>query len=312
MIGQLECSTCPRGYICPGFGRIDPAICPPGYICSDEGLATPNLVCPVGFYCNNGTITGDPFRNDTTLRPYPCRPGSWCPRGVGFDLVRVGDPLYAQNCTAGFYCAAGSTSPTGSGICPPGFFCPAGTATPIPTPPGFFAENEGTIQPARCLPGTYAPTIQTVTCIPCPPGTSCEAEGTIEPDVCPPGSYQGAVDTDAPVCQSCPQGTWSKQWGLRDSTECIRCAPGTVCPVLGMFAPCTPVDLPQPYIALNDGSSREECLERNLRDGEDGGGDILRRSQEFFWGYPTNATWTTDEPVPTIVEVAEDAGGECF
>jgi hypothetical protein len=103
MLAQLVCSLCPEGFICPGFGRVDPAICPPGYICSSKELAAPNARCPSGFYCPNGTVTADPFRNDTTLRPYPCSPGTFCMSGAGFDSVKSGDFLFAQNCTEGFY-----------------------------------------------------------------------------------------------------------------------------------------------------------------------------------------------------------------
>lgn len=45
---------------------------PPGFVCSRPELASPNTLCPAGYYCPNGTMTSDPFRNDTTLRPYPC------------------------------------------------------------------------------------------------------------------------------------------------------------------------------------------------------------------------------------------------
>lgn len=57
-----------------------------------------------GFYCPVGALTSDPFRNDTTLRPYPCSPGSYCLGGVGFSEIRSGDYLYAQTCPAGFFC----------------------------------------------------------------------------------------------------------------------------------------------------------------------------------------------------------------
>ena len=76
--------------------------------------------CIAGYYCNNGTETIDPLRNDTTLRPYPCTPGTYCLSGVGYSNVKLGDFLYAQNCTEGFYCEAASNSPRGSGLCPPG------------------------------------------------------------------------------------------------------------------------------------------------------------------------------------------------
>jgi len=82
-VGQRRCSDCPRGYICPGFGRLDPAPCPAGFVCSRPELSSPNLRCPPGFYCPENTITADPFRNDTTMRPYPCDPGSYCLGGVG-------------------------------------------------------------------------------------------------------------------------------------------------------------------------------------------------------------------------------------
>lgn len=71
----------------------------------------------------SGTATIDPFRNDTTLRPYACSPGTYCLTGVGSTDVVPGDYGYAQLCTEGFYCEAGSNSPRGSGLCPPGTRC---------------------------------------------------------------------------------------------------------------------------------------------------------------------------------------------
>jgi len=247
MLGMPKCTQCPRGYICPGFGRAAPAICPPGFACSREGLASPNQRCPAGYFCPNGTMTVDPFRNDTTLRPYPCDPGTYCLTGVGFSETKVGDYTYAQPCTEGFYCEAASNSPRGSGLCPPGFYCPLATAIPIPSAEGEYAELEGTIAAANCLPGSYAPTIESTLCFPCPPGTSCEAEGMSVADVCPPGTYRSTVAVDGVSCIACPQGTWSKNWGLRESGECVKCPPGSVCPVDGMKNPCGHDDLPMPF-----------------------------------------------------------------
>ena len=247
MVGQTRCTPCPMGFICPGFGRIDPAICPHGYVCSAQGLVTPNLRCPAGFYCKNGTITSDPFRNDTTLRPYPCSPGSFCLSGTGYSSIIDGNVLYAQPCQEGFFCESASTSSKGSGLCPVGFTCPRGTATPIPTQPGAFAEFPGTIKAATCLPGYYAPTIESTECYPCPPGTSCEAEGTIVADICPPGTYRSTKEENDLLCEACPQGTWSKAIGLKELGECIRCPPGVICPVDGMTNPCSKSDLPTPF-----------------------------------------------------------------
>jgi hypothetical protein len=94
-----------------------------------------------------------------------------------------------QPCPAGFYCEAASSSPRGSGLCPRGFYCPESTAVPVPTPKGYFADLEGMVQGSECLPGYYAPTIETTKCYPCPPGTKCEADG----DICPPGTYRFVV-----------------------------------------------------------------------------------------------------------------------
>lgn len=246
-VGQVICSPCPRGTICPGFGRVDPALCPAGYICSRNGLAAPNIRCPPGFYCSPGTLTGDPFRNDTTLRPYPCQPGSYCLGGVGHDEVVKGDYLYAQPCTPGFYCEAGCTNPLGSGLCPKGFVCPEGTAVPQPAPKGFSAGTTGTVKPAVCLPGFYSPVVEAVDCYPCPPGTSCEAEGMSVADICPPGTYRSLLEIDGLPCVACPQGTWSKNWQLREKGECITCPTGTVCSVEGNTIPCGRADLPTPF-----------------------------------------------------------------
>lgn len=75
-----------------------------------------------------------------------------------------GNPNYAQNCTQGFFCEAGSSVPVGMGLCPQGYYCPAGTPVPVPTPQGTFAELNGTVNAATCAAGYYAPTIQVCCC----------------------------------------------------------------------------------------------------------------------------------------------------
>ncbi|RYY36586.1 hypothetical protein EON62_01655 [archaeon] len=260
MTGQARCTPCPVGYLCPGFGRVDPAICPPGFVCSREALASPNTLCPAGFFCPNGTATSDPFRNDTTLRPYPCKPGTFCVMGTAYDRVRAGVPGYAQNCTAGFFCELGSSTPLGSGLCPQGFVCPEGTAVPIPTPRGTSAPILGTIAPANCLPGYYAPTIQTVECFPCPAGTSCENDGAFNVSVCPPGTYRSILETDGTTCVGCPQGSWSKQWDVRDSAQCVRCPPGVVCHTDGMRNPCNYDDFPKLWQNARNGLIASDCI----------------------------------------------------
>ncbi|OWZ22617.1 hypothetical protein PHMEG_0002652 [Phytophthora megakarya] len=265
MTAQSNCTACPVGFLCPGYGRVMPALCRAGYVCSKTSLASPNSLCPRGFYCLEGTATADGFRNDTRLRPYPCRPGTYCLKGVVADEVRAGDYRYAQNCTAGFYCEIGSYSPKGSGLCPQGFTCPSGTAAPIPTAKGTFAQLEGTVVAAQCAPGYYAPTIESTECVPCPPGTTCEEDGTIVATICPPGSYRGSLSADGLQCLACPQGTWSKNWELRGVEECLECAPGTVCPIDGISNPCTIDDLPFVYTPLTANLTYAQCLDRGSK-----------------------------------------------
>ena len=140
------------------------------YTETHSSTSSPRILsfCTYNSYCQNGTKTSDPFRNDTTLRPYACTPGTYCFAGTGSNEVRENIIGFAQPCHAGFFCEAASTSAKGSGACPPSFECPKGTANPRPTPKGFHAEHPGTIESTACLPGFYAPTIQTDKCYECP------------------------------------------------------------------------------------------------------------------------------------------------
>lgn len=180
--------------------------------------------------------------------------------GVKSDKVVKGDYTFAQNCTEGFFCELGSTSPIGNGLCPKGFTCPEGTAVPVPTPRGFFSEIVGTVVPAACLPGYYAPTVESTFCYPCPPGTQCDNDGTREATVCGPGNYRSILDSEGVLCRGCPQGTWSKQYQLRDKTQCLPCPTGVVCPIDGMTTPCSQADFPTPYAPTDLGESESICL----------------------------------------------------
>ena len=247
--------------------------------------------------------------------------------GAGFDRVQNGNYLYAQNCTEGFYCELGSASPMGSGLCPKGFTCPLGTAVPIPTPPGYFAKLLGMVEPAACLPGFYAPTIETVECYPCPPGTQCENDATSVATICPPGTFRSRLgvvmgDTSGTpgtgvICAGCPQGTWSKNWELRDAGECRRCPPGTVCPIDGMTRPCTQADFPKPYEPTNKGESQAECLKKMFHyygflvgeadefyEINNRGVEVPKRRGPIFQSSPIGspgACYFNDQPLGTIV-----------
>ena len=49
---------------------------------------------------------------------------------------------------------------------------------------------------------------------------------TIAASVCAPGTYHALTEADGAACAGCPQGTWSKQWEVRDAAQCLVCPPG--------------------------------------------------------------------------------------
>jgi len=53
-------------------------------------------------------------------------------------------------------------------------------------------------------------------------------------------------------------------------------------------------------------------MDRNLRDGPDSDGDIIRRYQEFFWGLPSNSSWDSAIDVPRIDENTDANNGACY
>ena len=80
-----------------------------------------------------------------------------------------------------------------------------------------------------------------------------ENDGSGEATICAPGTYRSVEYDDLGKeifglpCEACPQGTWSKNWELREIGECVKCATGTVCASDGMTTPCASEDLPTPY-----------------------------------------------------------------
>lgn len=57
-IGQLNCTACPLGRICPVEGLFMPHLCPAGYTCNEEGLVYPENLCKLGHICLQGVMSG--------------------------------------------------------------------------------------------------------------------------------------------------------------------------------------------------------------------------------------------------------------
>ena len=124
--------------------------------------------------------------------------------------------------------------------------------------------------------------------------------------ICSPGFYRSIeFDDDGKEvgglpCRACPQGSWSKNWELREVGECSKCPTGVVCSVDAMTVPCNRGDLPTPYEPVGnlDGApvteylyasynsptkkfTEFECLNQNP--GYQRGTMILQRTRSFLW-----------------------------
>lgn len=109
------------------------------------------------------------------------------------------------DCTAGYFCEAGSVSATAV-RCYDDHYCPTGTLSMIP-----------------CSPGDYTPSTGSATCSNCPNGKFCR--GTSTTNDCPNG-YYCYDDRKFP----CPAGTWMEsQSGQSSSTHCLTCPAGSAC-----------------------------------------------------------------------------------
>ena len=226
-------TICPPGYMCPAMSGYPIGCpngmyqdqqqkafchpCPAGHYCNNN--ASMAIVCPQGSYCpaNNsypyacpdgtyGAAAGLSNYTECTI----CPPGKYC---IGGNI--------AGNCSAGYFCRIGSSSPTPSGIytvvgglCQAGSYCPAGTTAPIQCP-------DGTVR--LSLGGTVISD-----CTTCPAGYQCMAGDPI-PVLCSVGSYCPVNAT----MQSCPAGTYNPVAGASNSSSCLSCPAGYLCSASG-------------------------------------------------------------------------------
>ncbi|KAH8064675.1 hypothetical protein JL722_1554 [Aureococcus anophagefferens] len=161
------------GYYCasgsttatPGDGDDDTYV---GETCADQSDAELSGVCPVGHYCEEGSIA-----------PTQCPPGTASnARGLhaesecaacpgGFICPESGMVSTNQTCAVGFYCPGGDVISTL--ICPRGHQCEAGTAEPVPCPLGTYNNATGATTCADCPRGRLLPRWGRVYCL-VPPG----------------------------------------------------------------------------------------------------------------------------------------------
>ena len=144
-------SICPIGYYCPA-NTTAPIGCSPGSYANTTGQSFAAWLpcrlllifmhctascssCPPGFYCPSST--GD-------FTQHPCPGGYWCSSGqssgtvnpcpAGTYSVTVGLSQASQcaSCPPGKYCGT-SALPAPSGNCTGGYYCTGGSTTPTPS-----------------------------------------------------------------------------------------------------------------------------------------------------------------------------------
>ncbi|XP_070551430.1 uncharacterized protein [Ptychodera flava] len=224
-----DCTPCPGGYYCDGFGRTEPTdVCDAGFYCryKAETSAPPDGLtgglCPAGGYCPAGSAV-----------PAPCALGTY---SNSTGSKRLEDCIA---CDPGYYCA-GDNNPEPTGPCEAGYYCVGGSGTPTQyeTPAGHYTLD-GAYKPEPCPRGTYQTATKSSYCSDCLQGYYCMTTGTVDQTICDRGHYcPPKSETPTP----CPRGTYVYDLGRRELSECDPCPAGDYCGSVGLEAtsgPCT-------------------------------------------------------------------------
>ena len=215
-------STCTNGNYCPGATGVETA-CPAGTN-QNFGGATDTLnfnalscepddaglSCAAGKYC--------PEASATNTDPISCQPGTFNTGASGKNQDDCSD------CTAGKFCATGSTAATGS--CPDGSYCPART---------IFDQEYGCPAGKTSL-GTSSPPNEAA-CTDCTAGDFCR-QGEVESNLCDAKGY--ACPTGSAKREWCDAGTFTATGTKATSKTCTSCNPGSQCSGYGGEVACKP------------------------------------------------------------------------
>lgn len=197
-----------------------------GYYSTQTGMTTPTPSdisnvrgrCETGNYCpeGSGSLSQCPAGTYNDARAstsesdcLECPPGYYCnsPGKTWSELTGLSSTYFGQ-CTAGYVCSGGSTTPTPTDnivgkICPVGSYCPTGTVTEI-----------------ECTTGYYSPNTGASSCTICPAGTYCDAPGMSSTNTCRAGRYCPAGSV---VESYCGYGTYNTNTGSTSSSACTAC-----------------------------------------------------------------------------------------
>lgn len=263
-----------------GFSASVSTVCPSGTIGttpSSIGSCAGVCVAPAGSYCGAGEAPG--------ATGLPCAAGRF---GSTPGLTQ---PTCSGNCTAGYACPAGSTTPTAV-TCPPGTYSLAGAGVCTPCVVGKYSSASGLSTPctsacaaatgyycgegataatgAPCPMGTYASSTGATSCTPCAAGLYGNVEGmgmSSCTGVCTAGRFGSSVGLTSENCTGpcavgymCPSGS--------TVATAVLCPPGTYSASSG--AQCTPCPAQTPYSLAGSGSI-QACVSQGAANSQDFG-----------------------------------------
>ncbi|XP_034557340.1 zonadhesin [Notolabrus celidotus] len=235
--GLFHGDVCPAGHYCPE-GSAKPSLCPPGTFsgrsaaeseadceacyagsyCPLWAQTSVGLLCPPGWYCPQGSVSGH-------QPEYQCPPGHSCPIGGAEPTI----------CRPGTFQSSSGQSTCNT--CPPGFYCLEGSSVPYPCPMGSVSPSAGMTSLADCSPcpsGFFCNSSALMEPTgPCSQGHFC-TQGSTEPfpvtqpfgDVCPMG-YFCPRGSGSP--EPCPVGSFLPTPGASSRSHCQLCPPGKYC-----------------------------------------------------------------------------------
>ena len=216
---------CPAGYHCPaGTSSSTSRPCTDAATYCPEASAAPVHV-PLGFYSidSRGDAVQESGLNAVNIKS--CETGKWCangrwnvcPAGTYGASLGLQTTACSGDCTAGYFCAKGSTSAlseacgsvadASKGETPATFFCPAGSATPTRVSTGHYTacDNAGSLLCSETLRTDQ---------IPCESGLLCV------------GGYQRRAIEWPPGLCTCTFSTHPTTGATVDT--CVPAAPWTV------------------------------------------------------------------------------------
>jgi hypothetical protein len=186
-----------------------------------------------------------------------CPAGVFCLQGVASSVAGE-DITTPYVCNAGTYCQPGASTPAGTALCPKGYYCHKGASEPTPTEQGYAAPVLGSVEQSVCPLGSFTGALSSESCSSCPDGYQCSQAGLQWPLICEPGTYRSSSTSS--LCTNCPMFTWSPDYSLISSAECLGCKAGRICNTQGILnitvsLPCTEGN----YCNYPEGQQDEPC-----------------------------------------------------